>query len=167
MKLATICALLVGLAACDETAAKDRAGAARTSESARPTLESVKEQACACKTEDCVDRVEAEIEIQRRHYEQTIDDADACLDDVRPAAGAKGLIRKLAGFKDAMCKCADQTCIDQVDKDMMSWMLKNADQFKNVKPTKAQEASADKIEDEMRACKDRIEGRAAPAPFTP
>lgn len=78
--------------------------------------------------------------------------------------GAEELIGKLRGFKNDMCKCTTQECVDKVDKDMMGWMLKNADKFKNVKPTKAQEEQADKIEDEMRACKDKVENAAAPAP---
>ncbi|HVK72521.1 MAG TPA: hypothetical protein VM734_04350 [Kofleriaceae bacterium] len=76
---------------------------------------------------------------------------------------ADELLGKMKEFKDKTCACKDKACLEKVEKDAMEWMMKNADKFKNVKPSKAQDEAADKLDDEMDACKKKIEEAAAPA----
>jgi len=143
---------VVALMACDKSADGKQAG------SAEKSIDSVKEQACACKTEDCADRALAELTIQRRHFEETFEEANACVAKVKPLAGADEILQKMTAFKDQMCKCRDKTCVEQTEKDMMEWAMKNMEKMKDMKPTKAQEEIADKLDDEMDRCKERVEG---------
>ena len=80
--------------------------------------------------------------------------------------GADEILGKMRGFKDKVCACKDKACVDNVEKEMMEWAMKNMDKMKNMKPTKAQDEAADKIEDEMDKCKEKIGGggEAPPAP---
>src|SRR5262245_54393948 len=66
-------------------------------------------------------------------------------------------------FKETMCACKDEACVEQAGQEMMGWMMKNAEKFKDVKPTKEQDEAADKLQDEMEACKKKF---AAPAADT-
>lgn len=72
--------------------------------------------------------------------------------------GADEVIGKMRSTKDKICKCKDAACVEAAEGEFMKWMMANMDKFKDVKPSKAQEEAADKIEKEMRACKDKIEG---------
>ena len=76
--------------------------------------------------------------------------------------GADEILGKMRGFKDKVCACKDKACVEGVEKEMMEWAMKNMDKMKNMKPTKAQDEAANKIEDEMDKCKERLE--ASPAP---
>lgn len=78
--------------------------------------------------------------------------------------GADEILGKMRSFKDKVCACKDKACIEGVEKEMMEWAMKNMDKMKNMKPTKAQDEAADKIEDEMDKCKEKVEAAAAPAP---
>ncbi len=80
--------------------------------------------------------------------------------------GADELLGKMRGFKDKMCKCTDKACVDNVEKEMMEWAMKNMEKMKNLKPTKAQDEAGDKLQDEMEKCKDKASGggEAPPAP---
>jgi hypothetical protein len=80
--------------------------------------------------------------------------------------GADEAIGKLRGFKDKVCACKDKACVDNVEKEMMEWAMKNMEKMKDVKPTKAQDEAADKIQDEMEKCKEKVAGggEAPPAP---
>ena len=77
--------------------------------------------------------------------------------------GADEILGKMKGFKDKVCACKDKACVEGVEKEMMEWAMKNMDKMKNMKPTKAQDEAADKIEDEMDKCKEKLSGgEAAP-----
>jgi hypothetical protein len=76
--------------------------------------------------------------------------------------GADEILGKMRGFKDKVCACKDKACVEGVEKEMMEWAMKNMDKMKNMKPTKAQDEAADKIEDEMDKCKEKLEPAAAP-----
>jgi hypothetical protein len=76
--------------------------------------------------------------------------------------GADEILGKMRSFKDKMCKCTDKACVDGVEKEMMEWAVKNMEKMKGMKPTKAQEEAADKIDDEMDKCKEKAEGAGAP-----
>jgi hypothetical protein len=127
------------------------------------SLDEVREQACACKDQDCVDRVNAELTIERRRFEKTFGEAEECLDKVGSRPGADGILDAMRRFKDKVCACRDKSCVEEVEKEMMEWAMNNMDKMKNMKPTKAQDEAADKIEDEMDKCKERLSGgEAAP-----
>jgi hypothetical protein len=82
--------------------------------------------------------------------------------------GADEILGKMRSFKDKMCKCKDKACVEGVEKEMMEWAMKNMEKMKDMKPTKAQEEAADKIDDEMDKCKEKAEGSGeAPPPATP
>jgi hypothetical protein len=161
-----VAVLLVG---CSESgpAKKGAGGGSAGGESSvadTSSLEEVREQACACKDQDCVDRVNAELTIERRRFEKTLGEAEECLDKVGTGSGADAILGKMRSFKDKVCACRDKSCVEEVEKEMMEWAMKNMDKMKNTKPTKAQDEAADKIEDEMDKCKERLSG-GEPAPF--
>ncbi|MEZ4401881.1 MAG: hypothetical protein R3B06_17765 [Kofleriaceae bacterium] len=81
--------------------------------------------------------------------------------------GAAELLGKMKEAKNKVCACKDKACADKVKEDMMAWMMKNADKFKNVKPTKAQDEEADKLDDEMEKCAAKFEKADEPAPTPP
>lgn len=80
---------------------------------------------------------------------------------------AENLLSVMRGYKTQVCACGDMRCVEGVEKQMMEWAMRNMEVFKNVKPTKAQEEAADRIEDEMQACKARFEPPAPPPPPVP
>ncbi len=85
-------------------------------------------------------------------------------------SAADDLLGKMKGIKNKTCACKDMACVEKVEKEGMEWMMKNADKFKNVKPSKSQDAEADKLDDEMDACKAKLkppEPAAPPAPADP
>ncbi|KAB2889677.1 MAG: hypothetical protein F9K40_19675 [Kofleriaceae bacterium] len=78
--------------------------------------------------------------------------------------GADEMLGKLRSHKDKICACKDKACVENAEKEMMEWLMKNAEKYKDVKPTKAQDEAADKIQDEMEKCKDKLEGGGEAAP---
>ncbi|MBK9032760.1 MAG: hypothetical protein IPL61_16075 [Myxococcales bacterium] len=81
--------------------------------------------------------------------------------------GAAELLKKMEEAKNKTCACKDKACVDKVKEEMMGWMMKNADKFKNVKPTKAQDEKADKLDDEMDKCAEKFDKPADPPPADP
>jgi hypothetical protein len=81
-------------------------------------------------------------------------------------------ISDMEGLKDRMCKCTDKACVDKVEADsdkMMEDFMKKVG--KDEKPPKELDEKADKIQDDMRACRKKALGKtddAAPpaAPAT-
>jgi hypothetical protein len=72
------------------------------------------------------------------------------------AGGADKILAKMQFFKDEVCACADASCVEDVEKAMMEWAMKNMDLMTDMKPTKAQDEEADRIQDAMEACKDKL-----------
>lgn len=68
-----------------------------------------------------------------------------------------GVVRTMSKFKDQICACADRDCVENVEKEMMKWALAHMDQLKSMKPTRAQDEAADRIEEAMDVCKERID----------
>lgn len=133
-------------------------GPTATSSAALPHAEMLRAEACGCTTEACADKVTASMELERRRFEETMRGAQACLADRGFGAGARALLRKLEEFVDMMCACKDTACQDRVDTEMMAWMMKNAETFRDVKPTKAEEDEAEEMEERMTACKAKLQG---------
>jgi len=75
---------------------------------------------------------------------------------------AENLLSVMRGYKTQVCACGDKRCVDNVEKQMMEWAMRNMDLFKNMKATQAQEEAAERIEDEMEACKTRFDPPALP-----
>jgi hypothetical protein len=73
------------------------------------------------------------------------------------------IIATMRGFKDDACACPSTACIAGVEQQMLDWAMAHVEELKDVKPTRAQDAEADRIEDEMDACKAR---HASAAPRT-
>lgn len=76
--------------------------------------------------------------------------------------GGKGfdeILKKGKSFKDATCACKDLACAEKVEADMDAWMEKAVKDFKG-KPSKAQDEAWDKLEDEMKGCKVKLETAA-------
>jgi hypothetical protein len=150
--------VVLGCNASDSTKKGPSSGGATTPPAAgSSSLEEIKEQACACKDQDCVDRVTAELGIERRRFEKAMDEAVSCLTTVEGADGADPILTKMRAFKDKVCSCRDKSCVVRVETEMVEWAMKNMDQMKNMKPTKAQDEAADRIEDEMEKCKEALE----------
>jgi len=81
--------------------------------------------------------------------------------------GADELLGKMEGFKNKVCACKDKACVDNVQKEMMEWAMKNMDKYKDTekKATAAQKEKAEKIEDEMEKCVEKASGGGeAPPP---
>lgn len=78
--------------------------------------------------------------------------------------GADEMIGKMRGMKDKICACKDKACVENAEKEMMEWLMKNADKFKDVKPTDSQKKAAEKIEEDMEKCKEKLEGGGEAAP---
>jgi hypothetical protein len=156
--LAIAVAAACGKPAEGQSNASGSTGPTATSSSSLPHAEMLRAEACGCTTEECADKVLASMELERRRFEETMHGADVCLAN-RGFGGntARTLLRKLDEFVEMMCACQDVACTDHVDKEMIGWMLKNAETFKDVKPTKAEEDEADEMEDRMRACKAKLQ----------
>jgi hypothetical protein len=157
--LLVVCALV--LVGCERSDAGKKSAGDRAEAADESSLSEVREQACACKDQDCVDRVRAELLIERRRFETAYDEAEECMSAI-DGAGAGSILGAMRGFKDKVCACRDKACVENVEKEMMEWAMKNMDKMKDVKPTKAQDEAADKIEDEMDKCKERLEPAAPP-----
>ncbi|HUQ07415.1 MAG TPA: hypothetical protein VM261_33210, partial [Kofleriaceae bacterium] len=67
-------------------------------------------------------------------------------------------------FKGDVCACTSQACVEVVEKRMVNWAMDHLDELKKIKPTRAQDAEADRIDDEMDACKARIAAASSPSP---
>ena len=158
MRIALSAFVVCALVACDQpTASQSGPGTSNHPSSPRVrALEELKQQACACKDNDCADRITAELAIEQRHFDQLMEETRSCVN----AAGGGGegdiLLGKMREFKNQTCACKDMACLEKVERQAMEWMMKNADKFKDVKPTKAQDEEADKLDDEMDGCKKRI-----------
>lgn len=160
MKRLVLIIIVIALAGCERSESAHTAGKVAAA-AGSSTLDEIKAQACACKDQDCVTRVSAELTIERRRFERTYEEAEACLDKVEGAdrpGSADSILGTMREFKDKICACTEKGCVEKVETEMMEWAMKNMEKMKDVKPTKAQDEAADKIEDEMEKCKERIGG---------
>lgn len=107
---------------------------------------------CRAGRESCARTVPAHIDL--------IKVAQDLANDIAQTHPADRLLRMFRTFKDEVCACDDKACVESVEKKMMEWMMAHMDEFKNIKPTAAQDAEADRIEDAMDACKEKIDPSA-------
>ena len=76
--------------------------------------------------------------------------------------GMDAALDKMASFKDQVCACKDEACVDGVKKDMDKWMEGNKD-LKKKEPSEAQKKRGDEIFKALDECKEKIEGTAGAA----
>jgi hypothetical protein len=69
-----------------------------------------------------------------------------------------GLLAKMSGFKDEMCKCADAACAKKVYDGMGKWAVGNSDVIENAKPSTAQQEAMRALEGEFKACQAKAKG---------
>jgi hypothetical protein len=137
-------------AACVEAAQKPVLAWAEANAEALKAFEPTKEQ------EEEVDRIETE--------------SSACEEKIIAASGGGGtpagppitaaeILAKMAEFKNKVCLCKDKACIEKVQSEMMEWAMQHMESMKTMKPTKAEDEQADKIEGEMDACITKVTGK--------
>lgn len=82
-----------------------------------------------------------------------------------PAAGtgasskpldAAGILAKLESFRDVACACTDVTCVQNNERDMRNWLLREGPGTMKLKPSAADMAAAEKVTTAMTACVDKI-----------
>jgi hypothetical protein len=88
--------------------------------------------------------------------------AQSIADEIAWSGAGDPILATMRRFKDDVCACRDRACVDEVEKTMMEWAMKNMDLFKKMKPTKAQDVEADQISEAMDACKEKLEPERDP-----
>jgi hypothetical protein len=132
-------------------------------EAAPPPIDALQAQACACTDAPCRTALAPRLAEHRQRFELVAAATTACL----PGSNddAEKVLRKLRSVHHEICACADTACVEASQARMMKWMLANAESFKDVEPTAEQEATADKLDAEMDACRERA--ASAPAGSRP
>ncbi|MBZ0236298.1 MAG: hypothetical protein K8M05_28480 [Deltaproteobacteria bacterium] len=95
--------------------------------------------------------------------------AQRLADGIAGDGSADQVLGKLRGTRDDVCACKDSTCVEEAEQRLMDWAMSHMEKLKDLKPTEAQNEEADRIQDEMQACKERIAPapRPEPSPSTP
>lgn len=95
--------------------------------------------------------------------------AQRLADGIAGDGSADHVLGKLRRTRDDVCACKDRTCVEEAEQRLMDWAMRHMDELKDLKPTEAQDDEADRIQDEMDACKERIAPapRPEPSPSTP
>jgi hypothetical protein len=68
------------------------------------------------------------------------------------------ILGQLETFKNEICACTEPTCVASVQERMMAWALANLEAMKGVSPTDDEDAQAERIDAELVACMQRIDG---------
>lgn len=102
------------------------------------------------------DKIQAEIDVCEARFGS--EPSEPVKPELPPqtTATVEEIIASMRSFKDQICKCKDTACVDKVQKEMIDWAMARVESMKDIKPTKAQEQEADKIEAEMEACQAKI-----------
>ncbi|MBE7450482.1 MAG: hypothetical protein HS111_16765 [Kofleriaceae bacterium] len=131
---------------------------------ARDRLKELHLEVCACRDRACVEPVLAAQRTWLLDSAPRLAHLDASVRTELAAAPScdAGVVAEVLGelrsTKDKICTCEDAACVEDAEGVFMNWMMANIDRFRDVKPSEAQEEEADRIEKEMRACKERFEG---------
>lgn len=161
-----IVGLAVAAAACGKKAegSVGPSGPTANSTPALPTSEMLRADACACTTTECGDQAAQAIEQERQRVEQNLAAGEACLASSGLGGPAVKVLRMMTTFKDQICACKDPACIENVEKEMMTWALAHMEELKKAaqQAPRATKEQANRIEDEMEACKDRVMPPSAP-----
>jgi hypothetical protein len=73
-----------------------------------------------------------------------------------PSITAAEILAKMAEYKDKVCACKDNACVEKIEIEMGEWARANMEAMMALTPTKAEDAEADTIEAAMTACRDKI-----------
>lgn len=122
-------------------------------------MEDIKEFEPTPEQEAEADKIEEELAVCEARFEGVAPPPPSA--GSKPTAEAvtvEEILAKMSSFKDVVCKCKDKACLEKAEKEMMEWMMSHMESFKDIRPTKAQDEAADKIEDDVDACKERING---------
>src|SRR5687767_13133556 len=56
---------------------------------------------------------------------------------------------RMREYKASVCACQDKACADDAQQALMDWAMKHMEDLKDLKPTDAQNAEADKLQSEI------------------
>ena len=75
-----------------------------------------------------------------------------------PDSGGKidAMLVKMEGFRARICACKDKACGGAVEKELETWITAAAKELADAKPSKDQDAKADKLAAEMKACSSKL-----------
>jgi len=75
-----------------------------------------------------------------------------------PDSGGKidAMLVKMEGFRAKICTCKDKACGGAVEKELETWITTAAKELADAKPSKDQDAKADKLAAEMKACSSKL-----------
>ena len=118
-------------------------------------LLAARDAACGCKDQACADRVAAEVDAVRARTTDLLEQADECLARYRPDLGDQ-LLGEMQKTRDQICACKDATCVEFAENALFKLLVARMEGVEDFKPTKAQDERADKLQDEMKACKARL-----------
>ena len=141
-------------ASAGETAPDNRVAAEEVTCTPDPLL-AARDAACGCTDQACADRIAPEVTAARARAADLLEQADECLARHLPNLGDQ-MLREMQQTRDAICACRDRACVDQAEEAFMRYAMKVMKEAKNFQPTKAQDMRADQLQDEMKACKDRL-----------
>jgi hypothetical protein len=145
-------------------------------EAAIVQLDGFKTRMCACKDKACADGVQADYAQWQRNLRAKLVEKPNKLQQVRGeglekemtecrtkaesgTAGAPGgtsaidtMLTQMQGFRDQICACTTKDCASRRQAEMKTWMEQAAKSIADAKPTKDQDAKADRLDAEMKAC---------------
>ncbi len=84
----------------------------------------------------------------------------------QPATPGDEVLARMDEFKVKVCACKNPSCLELVDNEMSTWAMKNMQTLKDLKPTPAQAARADKIDTEMSTCREAVTTASKAPPST-
>jgi hypothetical protein len=143
-------------------------------------VEAFSNKMCACKDKACADKVQVEFATWQRALRAKLTGKPSALQDLRGKAldkemrecrskaeaatpGAAGggdkidaMLVKMTALRDKMCACSDKPCLAGVEKEREVWTQGISRDLADAKPTKDQDARADKLDAEIKACKLKV-----------
>jgi len=85
------------------------------------------------------------------------DDSGGGKEKKTPRSPPEVVLEKMGELRDKACACKDLPCVEKVEKELVAWATKNMEMMKDMKPTKEQDERAEKLSDEMRACREKVD----------
>jgi hypothetical protein len=156
------------------------AGSADPLEAALVELDTFKGKMCACKDKACADAVQTDFATWQRNLRTRLTTKPSKLQEVRGkgledemkecrkkaeagTAGAPGgtskidnMLTQMQTFRDKVCACTSKDCATKVQGEMKTWMDQVAKDIADAKPTKDQDAKADRLDKEMKDCAGKL-----------
>ena len=73
------------------------------------------------------------------------------------------VLARFGEFRDQMCACQDVACAERLEQGMMEWATAHIEELKAIEPTSEEDATADRMEAEMDACRERLSASSVTA----